>query len=229
MINQRSFAALFLVVAGVVCARAQSAAPAAGSPEALARSLQQHYNGITDFKASFEQTSRGGVLRATKAEGMVAVKKPGRMRWDYEKPDKSQIVSDGARVYTCYLETKEWQCDDPVAMPKESEAPSVTLFLLGRGDILRDFRVSRVQSPVRDTVALRLDPRKPDPDFEYLIVSFDPMTYQIRGLTNRNREGSESTIVLSDIKVNTNISDKTFTPPAGARKRPVSAPGTQGR
>jgi outer membrane lipoprotein carrier protein len=213
----RSCLALLFVVAGGVCAGAQTAA-SASSPEALARSLQKNYSDIRDFKASFEQTSKGGVLRGSRGEGTVAVKKPGRMRWDYTKPEKQVIVSDGVRIYTCYLETKEKECEDPIALPREDEAPSVTLFLLGRGDILRDFKVSRVQSPVRDTLALRLDPRKPDPDYEYLVVAFDPATYQIRGLMTRDRQASESTIVFSNIKVNSNIQDSTFKPPRNAAK-----------
>ena len=209
--------ALFLVGVTSALLRAQTTPPTS-SPEELARALQKHYNEVRDFKASFVQTSGGGVLRVNdKGEGTVAVKKPGRMRWDYTRPEKQQIVSDGARIYSCYLDTKE--CDDPQPMPKDDEAPTATLFLAGRADILRDFRVARVESPVAGTLALRLDPRKPDPDYEYLVVAFHPTTYQIRGLKTRNRQAGETTIVFNDIKENTGIPDKTFTPPAAWSSR----------
>ena len=65
------------------------------------------------------------------------------------------------------------------------------------------------------TRALRLEPRKPDPDYEYLVLAFDPASYQIRGLMTRDRQGGESTIVFSNIRQNTNIPDKTFAPPRG--------------
>jgi outer membrane lipoprotein carrier protein len=219
MVNRRSFAALLLALTAGISAAAQSATTAE-SPEALARTLQQHYSKIQDFKASFEQTSRGGVLKvpSAKGEGTVVVKKPGRMRWDYTKPEPQQIVSDGSRMYSCVLDNKKWNCEAPVAMPRDDEAPSATLFLLGRGDILRDFRVSRVQGPIPNALALRLEPKKPDPDYAFLVIAFDPTTYQIRGLVTRNNDGSESTIVFNNIKVNTNISDKTFTPPRNATK-----------
>jgi outer membrane lipoprotein carrier protein len=195
-------------------------APAAGqgtsSAETLARSLQQNYNKVKDFRASFEQTQSGGVLKlpaskSPKGEGTVAVKKPGRMRWEYTKPDKQIIVSDGSQIYSCFLDTRE--CDPPQPVPRGDEAPSASLFLAGNADILRDFKVARVNSPVRDTIALRLDPRKPDPDYEYLVVAFDPKTYEIRGLMTRDRGAGETTIVFSNIKVNKGISDSTFTPP----------------
>ena len=49
--------------------------------------------------------------------------------------------------------------------------------------------------------------------FEHDNMAFDPATYQIRGLMTRDTQGGESTIVFSNIRQNTNIPDKTFTPP----------------
>jgi len=216
--------ALFLVAASGAFVRAQTTPPTS-SPEELARALQKHYNDVHDFKASFVQTSAGGVVRVTdKGEGTVAVKKPGRMRWDYTKPEKQQILSDGSHIYSCYLDTKDRGCDDPQPMPKDDEAPTATLFLAGKADILRDFRVARVESPVAGTLALRLDPRKPDPEYEYLVVAFHPTSYQIRGLKTRNRQAGETTIVFSDIKENSGIPDKTFVfvPPRGVSVRKPS-------
>src|SRR6185436_20856678 len=78
-----------------------SAAQARPSPDALARSLQQRYEGIRDFSADFTHTYRGGALRTqTREQGTVSVKKPGRMRWIYVKPEKKEFVSDGQKIYS---------------------------------------------------------------------------------------------------------------------------------
>ena len=178
------------------------------SAEALARALQDRYNGVLDFKASFVQTTSGGVLRITKkGEGTVAVKKPGKMRWDYTKPEKQLIVSDGKKIYDYDPVTREVGVGD---VPPDDQAPTATLFLAGKGNILRDFKVSIVPSPVAGTQALRLDPRKTESDYEFLVIAFDPSSYQIRGLRTRDSQGGESTIVFSDIRQNTGIPDKTF-------------------
>ena len=59
------------------------------APEAVARSLQQRYQGIRDFAADFVHTYRGGVLRTQATErGNVIIKKPGRMRWVYTAPER---------------------------------------------------------------------------------------------------------------------------------------------
>jgi outer membrane lipoprotein carrier protein len=179
------------------------------SAEELAGALQQRYDQVRDFSASFVQTTTGGVIRIKSqvGEGTVMVKKPGKMRWDYTKPEKQLLVSDGVKVYDYDPVTRETNVDD---VPSDDQAPTAALFLAGKGNILRDFKVSTVESPVKGTLALRLDPRKPDPDYEYLVVAFDSSSYQIRGLKTRDSQGGETTIVFSNIKQNTNIPDKTF-------------------
>lgn len=193
-------------------------------PDALARSLQQEYNRVRDLRASFVQTARGGVLSVrSRGEGTVVVKKPGRMRWDYSKPEKQSIISDGTRLIRYYPDTKEV---DIVDIPPGDQAPTAMLFLAGKGDVLRDFRVSNVDSPITGTLALRLDPRRPDPDYEHLIVAFHPTTLQIRGLLTHDRQGGDTTTELSGIQENTGVNDKTFafTPPRGADVRHAGNP-----
>ena len=44
------------------------------------------------------------------------------------------------------------------------------------------------------TVAVKLTPRRDDPEFEYLLVSVDPKTLQIRALSTLDRQGGQSTL-----------------------------------
>src|SRR5437868_5992643 len=65
------------------------------APDALARALQQRYQGVRDFSADFTHTYRGGVLRTQASEhGTVVIKKPSRMRWVYTGPERKEFVSD---------------------------------------------------------------------------------------------------------------------------------------
>jgi outer membrane lipoprotein carrier protein len=178
------------------------------TPDALARALQQRYQGIKDFSADFVQVYRGGVLKTqSREEGTVAIKKPGRMRWIYVKPEKKEFVSDGAKVYS-YIPLDQRVMVNPV--PPANEATTPALFLAGNGDIVRDFTASAAEPAVPGTVAVKLTPRKSDPEFEYLVVSMDPKTYQIRALTTLDRQGGQSTLTFTNLKENTGISDKEF-------------------
>src|SRR5262245_44165516 len=193
-----------LCVAMSVTAGAQSK-PAA---DALARSLQQRYQGIKDFSADFVHSYRGGVLKTQSQErGTVSVKKPSRMRWTYTAPEKKEFVSDGVKIYSYIPEDKQVIVTD---VPADNQATTPVLFLAGKGDIVRDFSATYAQSAIPGTLALKLTPRRNEPDYEYLVVAVDPASLQIRALTTRDHEGGESTLAFTNLKENQGISDKVF-------------------
>ncbi len=183
-------------------------AQGAKSPDALAKALQARYQTVQDFTADFVQTYRGGVLRTeTRERGTVSVKKPGRMRWIYTSPERKEFVSDGQKIYSYIPEDRQVTVSN---VPSESEAPTPVLFLAGKGDLVKDFTAATAESPVAGSIALKLTPRKSEPEYEYLIVAVDPATLQIRALTTRDRQGGESTLRFENLKENKGISDKDF-------------------
>jgi outer membrane lipoprotein carrier protein len=177
-------------------------------PEALARSLQQRYQGIKDFSADFVHNYRGGVLKTqTQERGTVTVKKPSRMHWTYTAPEKKEFVSDGVKIYSYIPQDKQVIVS---SVPADDQATTPALFLAGKGDIVRDFSASYVDSPIAGTVALKLTPRRSEPDYEYLVVAIEPESLRIRALTTRDRQGGESTLIFNNLKENQGISDKEF-------------------
>jgi outer membrane lipoprotein carrier protein len=198
---------IFLIGVGLTLSVVASAQQTQ-TPDALARAIQKRYQGIRDFSADFVQNYRGGVLRTqSREEGKVLIKKPGRMRWTYVKPEKKEFVSDGVKVYS-YIPLDQQVIVSSV--PPDNEATTPALFLAGKGDIVRDFTPTKADPAVPGTVAVKLTPRKNDPEFEYLLVSVDPKTLQIRALTTLDRQGGQSTLVFTNLQENTGISDKEF-------------------
>jgi outer membrane lipoprotein carrier protein len=183
-------------------------AQAKPTPEALAKALQQRYQGIRDFSADFVHTYRGGVLRTQTTErGTVSVKKPGLMRWIYTTPESKEFVSDGRQVYS-YIPADKQVIVTP--LPADDEATTPALFLAGKGDIARDFTATAADAPIPGTTALKLTPRREEPEYEYLVVALDPASLRIRGLTTRDRQGGDSALVFNNLKENQGISDKEF-------------------
>ena len=196
---------LLLVVATLVAAIAHPVAQAKESPEVLARALQARYQGIRDFSADFEQIYRGGVLKTqTREIGTVAIKKPGKMRWKYAK-SRNELVSDGRTIYWYEPELKE-----VVQSSVTDQASTPDQFLSGKGDIARDFTPSHAQSSLAGTVALKLVPRRAEPEYEFLVVSFEPGSMRIRSLTTRDHQGGESTLVFTNMRENRGLSDNDF-------------------
>ena len=129
------------------------------------------------------------------------------MHWTYTSPERKEFVSDGTKIYSYIPEDKQVIVSN---VPADDQATTPALFLAGKGDIVRDFSASYVDSSIPGTIALKLTPRRTEPDYEYLIVAVEPGSLRIRALTTKDRQGGESTLVFNNLKENQGISDKEF-------------------
>ena len=185
-------------------AGAQSRPPAAD----VARALQERYDRVKDFTADFTHTYEGGVLQRKSSErGTVQIKKPGRMRWEYTAPEKKTFVSDGIKIYSYVPADKQVIVGD---VPAADEATTAVLFLAGKGNLLRDFNVSYADTAIPGTAALRLDPRRKQRDYDWLVVTVDQKTMQIRGLTASDQQGGRSTFTFANYRENIGVADNVF-------------------
>lgn len=195
-----------VVLFAVLLAAPVLAQQPAQSADALARALQQRYEKVRDFSADFVQTYRGGALRTQAREsGTVTIKKPGRMRWEYSKPERKEIVSDGQKLYFYVPQDRSVIIDD---VPQDANTGA--MFLAGRGDVSRDFTARYAEAQQEGTVSLQLTPRQAQADYEHLIVRLNPDTLQIVALTTLDRLGGENTLTFSNLKENRGVSDRTF-------------------
>ena len=184
------------------------AAGQAPSATDTARALQQKYDRVKDFTADFSHLYEGGVLkRKTTEQGTVAIKKPGKMRWEYRVPEKKTFVSDGRKIYSYIPADKQAIVSDA---PREDEATTAVLFLAGKGNLVRDFDVTFADAPSADRIALRLNPRQKQRDYDWLVVTVDRASMQIRALTAADQQGGRSTFQFTNYRENTGLSDNVF-------------------
>src|SRR5262249_31381319 len=156
------------------------------------------------FTADFVQTYEGGVLRKKASErGTVQVKKPGRMRWDYQAPAAKLFVSDGRKMYLYWPADNEVMIND---VPPEDQATTAVLFLAGKGSLTRDLTVTYADGGAADRYALRLVPRHPQREYDWLELAVDRKTLQIRSLVTGDAQGGRSTFDLSNFKENVGLS-----------------------
>lgn len=199
-----------IVVLAVLAATAVPAAQAPPTAEALAASLQAKYAAVKDFSADFVHKYRGGVLRKEATErGTVVIKKPARMRWTYESPEKKVFVSDGIRFYS-YIPEDRQVIVSP--LPEETDAPTPMLFLSGRGSLTRDFDVALTSSgdAAPNTYSLRCTPRRRETEYQSMVLVVDRQSLEIRSLITTDEQGGESTFVFSRVKQNVGLADKLF-------------------
>ena len=198
-----------LLFVGAVATGSFAHQPGKGTAEDLAARIQARYDTIRDFEADFVQSYQGGLLRTkTTEQGTVSIKRPGRMRWVYTKPERKEFVSNGDRIYSYVPRDKQVI----VAPMPSGDTTTPALFLTGRGHLVRDFTVEFAEMPEAgpNLVALRLVPRKGDPEVEWLMLAVDPATLQIRHLVALDRQGGRSSFSFTNLKENRNLSDKIF-------------------
>jgi outer membrane lipoprotein carrier protein len=173
-----------------------------------AQAVQQKYDQVRDFTADFTHVYEGGVLKKKSIEsGTVQIKKPGRMRWEYTKPDKKTFVSDGRRIFSYIPADKQVIT---TAVPADAEATTAVLFLAGRGNLARDFKVSYADGAPDGTLLLRLDPKQKQRDYDWLVLGVDAKTLQIRSLTAADQQGGRSTFQFTNYRENTGLADSVF-------------------
>ncbi|HET6438262.1 MAG TPA: outer membrane lipoprotein carrier protein LolA [Anaeromyxobacter sp.] len=179
-------------------------APAAGSAEAqaLARKVQAFYERTHDLSARFQQTyTYAGFGRRQASSGLLQVKTPGMMRWEYQKPSPKVVAVKGNRLVQYEPEENQAYVDEHF----DSSGMSAALaFLLGRGDLEKEFEVSS-----SSTGALLLRPRQADPrvDVIELVVAPDG---QITATRVVDGAGNVNEIAFEEVKRNTGISDEAF-------------------
>lgn len=191
-----------------VAPSAQPAPPA--SAEAVARDLQRKYDRVTDFSADFVHSYRGGVFKQQATEGgRLLVKKPGKMRWEYTSPEKKTFVSDGHKLYSYIPQDKQVLVS---TVPPDDQAPTPALFLTGKGSLTRDFSVAfdKVAEAPAGTVALRLTPRKREPDYDWLTLVVQPGTLNLSMLITVDQQGGRSVFTFTNLKENVGLADNLF-------------------
>jgi outer membrane lipoprotein carrier protein len=191
----------------VLLARPAAGGPAQPSTAELAREVQQRYDRVKDFTADFTHMYEGGVLKKKTTEhGVVEIKKPGRMRWEYRSPEKKLFVSDGTKIYS-YIPADKQVVISP--MPADSDTTAV-LFLSGKGDLTRDFDVSFTSGAAADEWALRLDPKQRQRDYDWLVLIVNRQTLQIHTLVAGDQDGGRSTFTFDHYRENVGLADTVF-------------------
>jgi outer membrane lipoprotein carrier protein len=216
-------------------AKPQPAAPTASAPAAsadaarqTAATVQSFYDQTKDLSASFFQTYVNKVYdRTDRSSGKVTFKKPGRMRWDYAKPNGKIIVAAQSKFTLFEPGDEPGDVGQVIEQNfQESDLPQAMAFLMGTGKLEDDFDFKLLDSAREGYPAgkvLELKPRKPNPHFDRLLFYVES-TPSLRGLVRRlviiDSTGNRNRFDFSEFKFNTGAPDSTFTwkPPANARR-----------
>jgi outer membrane lipoprotein-sorting protein len=98
-------------------------------------------------------------------------------------------------------------------VPPGDSASGPALFLAGKGNLLRDYTPALTEVPAGmppGTKALKLVPKKAQPDYDWIVLLVDQATLGLRGLMSTDAQGGTSTFTFANLKENVNPADKEF-------------------
>jgi len=200
---------------------AMSGARAAGGAgvDAVLERLRATCAATQDLSAQFTQTVTNRSLGAVReGSGQFQLKRPGKMRWEYEKPEPRLFVTDGTRLWDYSPVDKQVRIQE-VAQAFASRLPLA--FLAGDCQVRREFTVSIVENAATrsqpNLKILDLTPRQPEAGVARMLLEVDLKSGLVDRATLFDAAGNTTVIALSQVKRNSGLEDQAFqfTPPAG--------------
>ncbi len=210
-VEDRAFILILLITFCFIAHSKSAVAQPLGAPpiEQLVEDLQKKYSSVQSFSARFEHRYSGGLIAISITEqGTVSIRKPGKMRWNYETADGKVYVSDGRTLYSHFPADRQ-VIVTPIS--GESQTSTAGLFLTDDGNLLEDFTASyEAQPETEQSWNIRLTPHSGDTDYEWIILTVDRLSLSITGLSTGDLQGGQSTYVFTDLKENPDFPDSLF-------------------
>jgi len=168
------------------------------------RRLAAFLDKVHAMRADFRQEVRddaGQLLE--QAEGRVLLARPGRFRWDYERPHERVVLADGEQLWLY-----EADLDQVTVRPlgdAMGETPAALLTgdrsVLDRFEVVDDWKSGRL-------AWVRLRPRAADADFAAVAVAF--AGEQPAELVLDDRLGQHTRLVFSEVRLNVPVPAESF-------------------
>ena len=196
------------------------AASAESDLEEFVDKVQAACSNVQDLSARFHQTVSNRALGAVQeASDIFLVKRPGKMRWEYQKPEARLFVADGKTLWV-YSPADRQVLAQGVGEAFASRLPLA--FLAGDCQLRRDFRISFIEhagtraSP--GTKILDLRPVHPEAGISRVLLEVNLQSHIVEKTTLFDAAANTTVIALSSVKLNTGLGDQPFqfTPPPDA-------------
>lgn len=209
----RLFATLLCVGALLFGLPAWAAAP---TVHETAERVDRHYNALSSLRTQFTEIYRGGGISRNES-GVMYLKKPGRMRWDYETPRKKLFLTDGKTAWF-YVPGERQARRTSIKNLDDFRSP--LRYLLGHSKLEKEFHDLSVVSDAADTapgnVVLRGIPKGMEDRVEDVRLEIAPDGSIVR-ISIEELDGSMTEFRFQHPEENVKLSDATFKfkPPPG--------------
>ena len=112
---------------------------------ALTSKVDQRYDHMRTLEAKFTETYKGAGMSRTES-GTLLLKKPGRMRWDYDSPSSKLFLTDGSAAWF-YVPGERQARKTPVKQLEDLRSP--LRYLLGKTKLEKELEELSVAADVQ--------------------------------------------------------------------------------
>lgn len=173
--------------------------------------LNQYLKNIHTLKAQFEQTILDNKQRVLeKSSGTVQIKRPGRFRWEYEKPFSQLIISNGKTIWLYDVDLEQ------VTVKAFDKQMGATPALLLSSDVSLDKQFRLKDLGKKEKLDwIQLSPKKEDLSFQVVRLAFDSSGPRVMELVDKM--GQTTRLEFNQVERNPALVDQSFhfTPPKG--------------
>lgn len=155
-------------------------------------------NALVTMEADFAQVGGDG----RRLTGTVYVQRPGKLRFEYNKPSTLEVVSDGSTVL---VRDRKLNTADPYPI---SQTP-LKFLLSSRIDLARESSVKGVASD-GEGVKVTIEDSTTLGGTSRIVLTFDPEITMLRRWRVTDPQGYTTTVSLSGVEKNRPIDPKIF-------------------
>ncbi len=160
--------------------------------------LSKYLNGLTTVEADFTQVNADGSV----STGRIFIKRPGRVRFEYNPPDKSLVLAGGQQVAIF---------DAKSNVPPEQyplKRTPLNLILAANIDLAKAKMVVGHKADATSTRVKAQDPEHPEYGTIELVFSDKPV--ELRQWVITDDLGQQTTVILGEMKKGGNLGDGMF-------------------
>ncbi len=193
---------LFAVLLSAVALMFAAVLPAQAQGQVGVPEIEKYFNAIRTMKARFVQTNPNGSI----IQGTFYVRRPGRLRFEYDPPSQLKIVADGFQVTMWDPTTKDFG-QWPIGWTAVSFLVKDPMSLSGD---LRVEKLERVNGLIEATMS---QTKKPQDGKVIVRFSENPLTW--RGWTIIDSRGQQVSVALTDMQTGMQLADSLFSNDSG--------------
>ena len=160
--------------------------------------ISSYFNAMTTAEAQFSQMTDEGET----STGRLFIRRPGRMRFEYDPPEKTLVVVGGGQVAVFDPKSR----DEPLRFPLRHSP--LNLVLEREVDLAqRNMVVAHFEAESQTAVTLQV-PENPDYGFIQLIFTDNPV--QLRQWIVQDNSGGRTQIILDSLTEGGRLSNVLF-------------------